>query len=112
MNPCQTEDGNCFSGVGLNVRDLEFVSWTLSNSEIVRPIEIDDDVVSLSWTTSSQGIAERAQKRRESVLLPTLLDRVDVYGRLKQAVRSAQSIVVITGAGISINAGCELRNGF
>ena len=42
-------------------------------------------------------------------LLQAIRKPVDDLGRLRELVRSSEKIVVISGAGISVNAGCELK---
>lgn len=41
--------------------------------------------------------------------LQTILEPVDDFSRLRELVRSSEKIVVISGAGISVSAGCELE---
>jgi hypothetical protein len=39
----------------------------------------------------------------------TICEPVDDFSRLRELVRSSEKIVVISGAGISVSAGCELK---
>jgi hypothetical protein len=41
--------------------------------------------------------------------LQTISEPLDDLGRLRELVRSSEKIVVISGAGISVSAGCELK---
>lgn len=41
--------------------------------------------------------------------LQTIREPVDDFSRLRELVRSSEKIVVISGAGISVSAGCELE---
>lgn len=41
--------------------------------------------------------------------LQTIREPVDDFGRLKDLIRSSEKIVVISGAGVSVSAGCELK---
>jgi hypothetical protein len=75
---------------------------------------IDDDVDSPKQTASTQGpinekhrIRKSAPKMRGS--LQTISEPLDDLGRLRELVRSSEKIVVISGAGISVSAGCELK---
>ena len=75
---------------------------------------IDDDVDSLKRTASTQGlinekhrIRKRARKMRGS--LQTIRKPMDGFSRLRELMRSSEKIIVISGAGISVSAGCELK---
>lgn len=68
---------------------------------------IDDDVDSPKQTASTQGPIH--EKHRIRGLLQTPREPVDDFGRLRELVRSSEKIVVISGAGISVSAGCELK---
>jgi hypothetical protein len=41
--------------------------------------------------------------------LQTISEPLDDLSRLRELVRSSEKIVVISGAGISVSAGCELK---
>ena len=41
--------------------------------------------------------------------LQTIREPLDDFSRLRELVRSSEKIVVISGAGISVSAGCELK---
>jgi len=41
--------------------------------------------------------------------LQTIREPVDDFSRLRELVRSSEKIIVISGAGISVSAGCELK---
>jgi hypothetical protein len=41
--------------------------------------------------------------------LQTIREPVDDFSRLRVLVRSSEKIVVISGAGISVSAGCKLK---
>lgn len=88
------------------------VSWSLADRGIDRPIVIDGELDSPKRMASTQGwingehrIQKRARKTRGS--LQTIHKPVDDLSRLRELVRSSEKIVVISGAGISVNAGCE-----
>ena len=68
---------------------------------------IDDDVDSLKQTASTQGLIYEKHRIRGSLQTPR--EPVDDFGRLRELVRSSEKIVVISGAGISVSAGCELK---
>lgn len=42
--------------------------------------------------------------------LQTIREPLDDFSRLRELVRSSEKIVVISGAGISVSAGCELSS--
>ncbi|KIN01387.1 hypothetical protein OIDMADRAFT_145461 [Oidiodendron maius Zn] len=75
-----------------------------------RPIVIDDDVDSPKRTASTQGpinekhlIRKRARKMRGS--LQTIREPMDGFSRLRELMRSSETIIVISGASISVSAG-------
>jgi hypothetical protein len=75
---------------------------------------IDDDMDSLEQIASTQGpineehrIRKRSQKMRG--LLQTICEPVNAFIRLRELMRLSKKIIVISGAGISISAGCELK---
>jgi hypothetical protein len=74
---------------------------------------IDDDVDSPKPASTQRLINEkhrikkRARKMRGS--LQTIREPLDNLSRLRELVQSSEKIVVISGAGISVSAGCELR---
>jgi len=52
-------------------------------------------------------IRKRARKMRGS--LQTIREPADDFSRLKELMRSSEKIVVISGADISVSAGCKLK---
>jgi NAD-dependent SIR2 family protein deacetylase len=76
---------------------------------------IDDDVDSPKQTASTQGQINkkhRIRKRARNMIgsLQAIREPVDDFARLRELVRSSKKIVVISGAGISASAGCELSS--
>lgn len=90
------------------------ISQSLADRGRVQPIAIDDDGDdggSPTCTAPTRGPTKKRRVKRDAQkvdeLPRTIRDPVDDLNRLRELLRSSKKIVVISGAGISVNAGCE-----